>query len=101
MDGGILKNFPVSTIREDCDVVIGVNAGPLLTSKYKVNIMDVASRTYHFIFRANTIADKEMCDIIIEPDNIYDFDLFETEKIMDIFDLGYETAMRVLKDNGL
>jgi NTE family protein len=98
VDGGLLKNFPVSTIRQDCEIVIGVNAGPLVATKYKVkNIMDVAYRTYHFMFRANTLADKQICDIIIEPQNIYDFDLFETDKIPEIFESGYQSAMKALK----
>lgn len=100
VDGGLLKNFPVSTIREDCDLIIGVNAGPLVATKYKVQIMDVAFRTYHFMFRANTLADKEICDILIEPQNIYDFDLFETDKIAEIFDSGYQTAKTVLNSKG-
>ena len=100
VDGGLLKNFPVSTIREDCDLVIGVNAGPLVAQKYKVNIMDVAFRTYHFMFKSNTLPDKEICDIIIEPQNIYDFDFFETDKVLEIFDLGYQTAKDVLNSKG-
>ena len=100
VDGGLLKNFPVSTIRYDCDLVIGVNAGPLVAKAYKTNIMDVAFRTYHFMFRANTLADKAICDIIIEPDNIYDFDFFESDKIAEIFESGYETAREVLIANG-
>ena len=101
VDGGILKNFPVSTIRNDCETVIGVNAGPMLASKYKVkNIMDVAHRTYHFIYKSNMLADKQICDIIIEPQNIYDYDFFETDKIPEIFDSGYKTAINVLKSCG-
>ncbi len=100
VDGGLLKNFPVSTIREDCDLVIGVNAGPLVAQKYKVSIMDVAFRTYHFMFKANTLPDKEICDIIIEPQNIYDFDFFETDKVLEIFELGYQTAKDVLNSKG-
>jgi len=98
VDGGLLKNFPVSTIRNECDTIIGVNAGPLVATKYKLkNIMDVAYRTYHYMFRANTLPDKQICDIIIEPQNIYDFDLFETDKIPEIFELGYQSAMKTLK----
>lgn len=100
VDGGLLKNFPVSTIRKDCDLIIGVNVGPLVAEKFKVNIMDVAFRTYHFMFRANTLADKSICDIIIEPDNIYDFDMFETDKVMEIFELGYQKGIEVLKAKG-
>jgi NTE family protein len=100
VDGGLLKNFPVSTIRKECKLVIGINAGPLVAEKFKVNIMDVAFRTYHFMFRANTIADKELCDVLIEPENIYDFDMFETDRVMEIFDLGYKKAIDVLKSSG-
>lgn len=97
VDGGLLKNFPVSTIRNECHKVIGVNAGPLVTQNYKANIMDVAFRTYHFMFRANTLPDRALCDVLIEPENLYDFDLFQTDKIPEIFDLGYQTAVAALK----
>jgi NTE family protein len=100
VDGGLLKNFPVSTIRDECDLVIGVNAGPLTTPGYKLNIMDVALRTYHFMYRSNILADKEICDIIIETANIYDYDFFDTDKIAEIFELGYQTAFDVLKEHG-
>lgn len=100
VDGGLMKNFPVSTIRKDCETVIGVNVGPLVAKQYQDSIMDVAFRTYHFMFRSNTLADKSICDILIEPENIYDFDLFETDKIEEIFELGYQTALKVLKDKG-
>ncbi|OJV35995.1 MAG: phospholipase [Bacteroidales bacterium 36-12] len=96
VDGGLLKNFPVTTIKNDCDLVIGVNVGPLLSRDFNPSIIDVAYRTYHYMFRANTLADLKVCDIIIEPENIYDFDLFETGKVMEIFDLGYKTAKNVL-----
>lgn len=101
VDGGLLKNFPVSTIREDCSTVIGVNAGPLVAKKFKAKIMDVAFRTYHFMIRSNTLHDRELCDILIEPDNIYDFDLFETDKIHEIFDLGYTSAKKILMETKL
>lgn len=101
VDGGILKNFPVSTIRKDCETVIGVNAGPLVVSKYKAkNIMDVAYRTYHLMYRSNILADKQLCDIVIEPQNIYDFDFFETNKIPEIFESGYKSALQALKASG-
>jgi len=100
VDGGIMKNFPVSTIREDCDLVIGVNASPLTAPAYKMKIMDVAIRTYHFMFRSNIVSDKALCDILIEPDHIYDYDLFETEKADEIYQLGYNAALQELKERG-
>ncbi len=100
VDGGIMKNFPVSTIREDCELLIGVNASPLAAPEYKMKIMDVALRTYHFMFRSNVVNDKSLCDILIEPDHIFDYDLFETDKADEIYDLGYTTARVRLKEKG-
>lgn len=100
VDGGLMKNFPVSTIREDCELVIGINVSPLTAPEYKLKIMDVALRTYHFMFRSNILNDKALCDILIEPEHIYDYNLFETEKADEIYQLGYTTALKVLKEKG-
>ena len=100
VDGGLMKNFPVSTIREDCDLVIGINASPLTAPEYKMKIMDVAIRTYHFMFRSNIVNDKNLCDILIEPDHIFDYNLFETDKADEIYELGYSSTLRILKEKG-
>ena len=67
VDGGVLKNFPVSTIRDECERVIGINASPMVADDYKLSILSVAQRSYHFMFKANILYDKEMCDLLIEP----------------------------------
>lgn len=100
VDGGLMKNFPVSTIREDCELVIGVNVSPLMAPDYKMKIMDVAIRTYHFMFRSNVVNDEALCDILIEPNHIYDYNLFDTEKADEIYQLGYTSALQVLKEHG-
>ncbi len=98
VDGGLMKNFPVSTIREDCELLIGVNASPLTAPEFKMKIMDVALRTYHFMFQSNVLIDKALCDILIEPDHIYDYDLFETDKADEIYELGYTAAKKLLQE---
>jgi NTE family protein len=100
VDGGLMKNFPVSTIRDDCKFLIGINASPLTAPEYKMKIMDVAMRTYHFMFRSNILSDKQLCDILIEPENIYDYNLFETDKADEIYQLGYNSALKTLKEKG-
>lgn len=92
VDGGVFKNFPVSTIRNECEYLIGVNASPLVADQYKMSIMNVAMRCYHFMFKANIIHDKELCDLLIEPPDMGDYDTFEVEKSQEIFELGYNEA---------
>ena len=38
VDGGLLMNLPVSTIRNECEKVVAVNVSPLMAEKYKMNI---------------------------------------------------------------
>ena len=63
VDGGLFHNFPVSIIRDRCERVIGVNVSPLVPQKYKQTIFHIAERSYHYMFRANTLEDREMCDV--------------------------------------
>lgn len=96
VDGGVLKNFPVSIIRNDCDRVIGVNASPLVADDYKLSVLTVAARTYHFIFKANILHDKELCDLLIEPVDMGSYETFDVNKGREIFELGYKTTLQLL-----
>jgi len=98
VDGGVLKNFPVSTIREDCEKLIGINASPMVADEYKPTILNVASRTYHFMFKANILHDKELCDLLIEPIDMGNYDTFDVDKGREIFELGYNSTNRLLAD---
>jgi NTE family protein len=97
VDGGVLKNFPVSTIRNDCDKVIGINASPMVAEEYKPSILNVASRTYHFMFKANILFDKELCDLLIEPVDMGNYDMFDVDKGREIFELGYKSTKQLLE----
>ena len=96
VDGGVLKNFPVSTISDECEKVIGINASPIVAEEYKLSIMNVASRTYHFMFKANILSDKELCDLLIEPVDMGNYDTFDVDKGREIFELGYISTKELL-----
>ena len=97
VDGGVLKNFPVSTIRSECEKVIGINASPLVADEYKLSILNVASRSYHFMFKANILHDKELCDFLIEPVDMGNYDTFDVDKGREIFELGYLSTKKILE----
>lgn len=98
VDGGVFKNFPVSTIRDECDYLIGINASPLVADEYKMSVLNVAMRTYNFIFKANILNDKEICDFLIEPVDMANYETFETEKSREIFELGYEITKKMIEE---
>ena len=69
VDGGLLMNLPVSTLRRICEKVIAVNVSPLMATKYKMNIVSIALRSYNFMFRSNSFPEREKADLLIEPYN--------------------------------
>ena len=97
VDGGVLKNFPSSVIRNECELLIGINASPLVAAEYKLGIVSVAMRSYHFMQKSNTFHDKELCDILIEPTDMGNYDTFDTGKSKEIFDIGYESTKAILE----
>jgi len=97
-DGGLICNFPVEVLRHQCEYVIGVNVGPIdIDEKEKLTLMDMAQRTYFFMRKANVLNVKDQCDILIEPPSIDKYGMFDAEKNREIFQLGYNEAVKVLE----
>ncbi|RHJ93459.1 patatin-like phospholipase family protein [Parabacteroides bouchesdurhonensis] len=97
VDGGLFHNFPVSIIRGECDKIIGVNVSPLVPQKYKQTIFHIAERSYHYMFRANTLEDRDMCDVLIEAEEFGLYKTFDLENVETIARIGYVAAGRVFE----
>ena len=65
------------------------------------NVLDVFERVYHLLIQANTVSQKQLCDIVIEPVEARNFGMFEISKCREIFDIGYAAAMDKFKELGL
>ncbi|MDR2498420.1 MAG: patatin-like phospholipase family protein, partial [Tannerellaceae bacterium] len=97
VDGGLFRNFPVSTIREECEWVIGVNVSPLIPHKYKQTIAGIAERSYHYLFRSNTIEDRRKCDVLIETEDVGGYKTFDLDNVGVIAGIGYDAAVRAFQ----
>jgi NTE family protein len=97
VDGGLFNNFPVSPIRQQCDRIIGVNVSPLTLQKYKDSLLYVAERSFHYMSQANTLSEKTLCDLLIESTKLSKYAMFSTDHMAEIYEIGYQTAKRKLK----
>ncbi len=97
VDGGLFRNFPVTTIRQECERVIGVNVSPLVPQKYKQTLIHIAERSYHYLFRANTLKDRELCDVLIETEEVGQYKTFDLVNVDVIVRIGYVAAMRAFE----
>lgn len=97
VDGGVLMNLPVSPLRDICQKVVAINVSPLVAPEYKMNIISIAERAYHFMFRSNTVPQRTMADLLIEPTNLYEFSDMDLDKTEEIFMRGYVEAKETLE----
>ena len=97
VDGGLFRNFPVTTIREECERVIGVNVSPLIPHRYKQTIFHIAERSYHYMFQANTLEDRDACDVLIEAKEVGLYKTFDLDNVDLISQVGYEASIDAFK----
>ncbi|MCE2616644.1 patatin-like phospholipase family protein [Phocaeicola oris] len=96
VDGGILMNLPVTTIRKSCKTIIALSVSRLIANEYNMNVISIANRSYNFIFQANSLPQKEIADLVIEPTGLEKFSNNQLEKADEIFKIGYDEANKVL-----
>ena len=96
VDGGLMMNLPVSTLRRICDKVVAINVSPIMAQDYKMNIVSIAMRSFHLCSVQILFPKEKKCDLLIEPYNLYGYSNTELEKAEEIFEQGYSTANEVL-----
>lgn len=96
VDGGVFKNLPVSTIRKECEKVVAINVSPIEAEEYKKNVVNIATRSFHFMFRADTFPDRDNCDLLVEPYGLKGYSNRELEKAEEIFEQGYKVGNEIL-----
>ena len=99
VDGGVCKNFPVSTIRSLCNKIIGVNVSPLVSKEYSKTVMHIAERTYHYMSRTNTLLDRTLCDVLIEINDLYYLKTFDLDNSEKIFKIGYDSSKQAILES--
>ena len=98
VDGGLFKNFPVSTIRRECKHIFGVNVSPITTMEYRKSIKYIAERSFHYMSGSNTLLDRNLCDYLIESTDLSKYSMFDLDHVDEIFNTGYELARQFLAD---
>lgn len=101
IDGGSLNNFPVELLKPTCDKIIGVYANTLDS----INIKDL-KYSHNVIERAYSIKsvreDQKKfndCDLIVAPNGLSNYGVFDKNHIDKIFLIGYEATKEAIADN--
>lgn len=102
VDGGVLRNLPAWTIRDKCDILLGVNVSPVskMIPEEHTSIFDIAMRTYTLLAKSNQIRDMELCDLVVKTQEISHLNVFNMKEATKIFNSGYINTRKALRDAG-
>ncbi len=99
-DGGLLNNLPAASLKDKVDFIIGVNVMPHVevSPKSLNNVFGILSRSFDLSIQANAEPSKATCDVVIEPEALHDYHIFQFGKHKEIADLGYKATKTMLKN---
>lgn len=98
VDGGLLDNLPTRSIRQQSDIVIGINVMPnvAVSNKTISNVFGILSRSFDLSIQANAEPSKSLCNVLVEPSELYDYHIFQFGKHKEIADLGYQATLKMI-----
>ena len=84
-----------------CDKIIGVYVNPLkkLTIKDLRHSYSVVERAYNIKVASASMLKFPDCDLVIYPEELINYGTFDMNNIDAIFNLGYTTTKKALKNN--
>lgn len=99
-DGGILDNFPTKPLEGRCDVVVGVYVSPLqeLPAKALDNSIAVTQRALEIGMHLASQKRFRHADVVITPDGLGDFGMFDLKRHKEIVELGRQAAREHLDE---
>ncbi|MFN3976949.1 MAG: patatin-like phospholipase family protein [Aquificaceae bacterium] len=96
IDGGITNNLPVEPLISMEGILVGVDVNPSEEVEKIRNIFHILVRSFLLAVRSNVDKRKELCHVVIEPD-LLKYSPLSLSKAEEIYKLGYEKTLRVMK----
>ncbi|MBA2614109.1 MAG: patatin-like phospholipase family protein [Bacteroidetes bacterium] len=89
-DGGISGNLPVEPFIGSNIKTIGVHVNPINQYNSSLSLIRQFERIVHLGIRENVLREIENIHLLIEPDRLSEFGLFDIKKIDEIIKVGYD-----------
>lgn len=98
-DGGIMNNFPIEPLEDQCEFIIGSHVNPVksMSNDHFTNTLRVLLRAVDLRFYAEALSKTRKCVYHFEPSALFDYNMLDTKNIDKIFEIGYETAVREIE----
>lgn len=100
VDGGLLNNLPMNKLRKSADFILGVNVMPDIEVQNASieSTIGVATRSFQLSVIANTRPNFPYCDVLIEPEKVHPYHVFQLNKYKEIYEIGYEKTLSLIPE---
>lgn len=99
VDGGVLNNFPVEPLLEDCDFIIGSSCNHLNPADKITKFTSLVTRAAIMSINKDMEQKAAFCNLMVEPKGMGSINTFDMAKAETIYWLAYEEALKVIKNN--
>lgn len=99
VDGGLIRNFPVSDAKAmGADLIIGVDVGTPLYPKSELNsLVKIMNQAISFQAVESTKKERKLCDLLIRP-AVDNYSIMDFRKTRELIDLGEAAAREMLPE---
>lgn len=97
VDGGIVDNFPVFPIESKAEHIIGVHVNPTGRMGSIKSLVKIAERSFHVMVNSRIKEMAANCDLFIQPEGLHQYGLLNASAGKELYELGYESARKILK----
>lgn len=97
VDGGVMNNFPVEPLLDDCDFIIGSSCNHLQDIKKVGGMKSYISRAATMSVNADMEEKCKLCDVMIEPVGLGEITVFDTGRAEEIYWRAYESSLQKIK----
>jgi NTE family protein len=99
VDGGILNNFPVEPLLNNCDFIIGSSCNHLNPVSSITNITSLMARAGLMTVNKDMEQKAAFCNLLIEPKGMGQISTFDMKKAETIYWLAYEETLKTIRNN--
>lgn len=99
VDGGVINNFPVEPLLNNCDYIIGSTCNHLKPVDKIIGISKLMQRAAIMSINHDMERKSKFCNLIIEPKGMGEINTFDTKKAETIYWLAYEEALKTIKNS--
>ena len=100
IDGGVINNFPTEPLRGRCDVLVGLYSSPLRVMRTADldGVLALSQRALEVGMYFSSKMKFHECDVMLCPEELSHYGLFDTKNHGEIFAIGYRAAKARLDD---